>query len=91
MTYFITIHVLMTVKRSKVMRISNEPCPLQIMIAQKQLQTVEYFNYLGRMINEARCAHKIKSKIATAKEAFNRKKTLFVSKLDLNLRKKLVK
>ena len=33
----------------------------------------------------------IKSKIAMAKAAFNKKKTLFTSKLDLNLRKKLVK
>ena len=32
-----------------------------------------------------------KSKIAMAKAAFNKKKTLFTSKLDLNLRKKLVK
>jgi hypothetical protein len=29
---------------------------MQIMIDQKQVQTVEYFNYLGRMItNDARC------------------------------------
>jgi hypothetical protein len=33
----------------------------------------------------------IKSRIVTAKAAFNRKKTLFTNKLDLNLRKKLVK
>jgi len=33
----------------------------------------------------------IKSKIAMAKAGFNKKKTLFTSKLDLNLRKKLVK
>ena len=32
-----------------------------------------------------------KSRIATAKAAFNKKKTLFASTLDLNLRKKLVK
>jgi hypothetical protein len=32
-----------------------------------------------------------KSRIAMAKAAFNRKKTLFTSKLDLNLRKKLVR
>jgi len=32
-----------------------------------------------------------KSKIATAKAAVNKKKTLFTSKLDSNLRKKLVK
>ena len=32
----------------------------------------------------------IKSRIAMAKAAFNKKNTLFTSKLDLNLRKKLV-
>jgi hypothetical protein len=41
--------------------------------------------------NDARCARDIKSRIATAKAAFSRKKTLFRRKLDLNLRKKLVK
>jgi hypothetical protein len=35
--------------------------------------------------NDARCTREIKSRIV-----FNRKKTLFTSKLDLNLRKKLV-
>jgi len=33
----------------------------------------------------------IKSRIAMAKAAFNKKKTLFTSTMDLNLRKKLVK
>jgi hypothetical protein len=52
---------------------------------------VAYFNYLGSMItNDARCKREIKSMTATAKAALNRKKTLFTSKLDLNLRKKLV-
>jgi hypothetical protein len=41
--------------------------------------------------NDARCTREIKSRIAMAKAAFNKKKTLFTSKLDLNLRKKLVK
>jgi hypothetical protein len=41
--------------------------------------------------NDARCTREIKSRIAVAKVAFNKKKTLFTSKLDLNLRKKLVK
>ena len=58
---------------------------------QKQLENVEYFNYLGSMItNDARCTREIKSRIAMAKAAFNNKKTLFTSKLDLNLRKNLV-
>jgi hypothetical protein len=37
------------------------------------------------------CAREIKSKIALAKVAFNKKKALITSKLDLNLRKKLMK
>jgi hypothetical protein len=39
--------------------------------------------------NDAMCTREIKARIAMAKAAFNRKKTLFVSKLDLELRKKL--
>jgi hypothetical protein len=41
--------------------------------------------------NYARCTREIKSRIAMARAAFNKKKTLFRSKVDLNLRKKLVK
>jgi hypothetical protein len=74
------------------MRISRQPSPIQIMIEQKQPENVECLNYLGSMItNDARCIREIKSRIAMAKAAFNKKKTLSTSKLDLNLRKKLVK
>jgi hypothetical protein len=48
--------------------------------------------YLGSMLtNDGRCTCEIKSRIAMAKAAFNKKKTLFTRKLDLNLRKKLLK
>jgi hypothetical protein len=58
----------------------------------KQLENVEYFNCLGRMItNDARRTRKIKSRIVVAKAAFKSRKTLFASRLDLNLRNKLVK
>jgi hypothetical protein len=61
------------------------------MIDQKQTEKVEYFNFLGSVIkNDARCKRKIKSRIAMEKAAFNKKKTLFTSKLALNLRKKVV-
>ena len=36
-----------------------------------------------------RCTCEIKSRIVMAKAAFNKKKNLFTSKLDLNLRKRL--
>jgi hypothetical protein len=41
--------------------------------------------------NDARYTREIKSRIAMAKAAFSKKKNLFTSKLELNLRKKLLK
>jgi hypothetical protein len=74
------------------MRISRQPTPLQIKIDKKQVENVEEFNYLGIMItNDARCTREIKARIAMAKAAFNKKKTLLTTKLDLELRKKLIK
>jgi hypothetical protein len=40
--------------------------------------------------NDARCTCEIKSRVAMARAAFNKKKTVFTSKLDINLKKKLV-
>jgi hypothetical protein len=80
------------VEKTKVMRISRQPFPVKIMINQKQLKNVEYFKYLGSMLtNDARCTCEIKSRIAMAKAAFNKKRVIFTSTLDLKLRKKLVK
>jgi hypothetical protein len=82
----------MNVEKPKVMRISRQPYPLKIRIDQKQLENVEYFNYLASMItHDSRCTSETKSRIAMAKAAFSKKKTLFTSKLELNLRKELVK
>ena len=82
----------MNVGKTKVMRISREPFQAKIMIDQKQLENVEYFKYLGRMLtNGGRCTCEIKCRIAMAKSAFNKKRALFTSTLDLKLRKKLVK
>jgi len=62
------------------------------MIDQKQLENVERFKYLGSILtSDGRCTFDIKSRIVMAKAAFNKKKNLFTSILDLNLRKKLVK
>jgi hypothetical protein len=53
---------------------------------------VENFKYLGIIItNDATRTHEIKSRSAMAKEESNSQKALFTSKLDLNIRKKLVK
>jgi hypothetical protein len=55
------------------------------------LENLEYFNYIGSMItNGVRCIHEIKYRIAIEIAAFNKKRTLCTSKLDLNFRDKLV-
>jgi len=43
------------------------------------------------LTNDGRYTCEIKSRIAVAKAAFNKKRTLFTSILDLKMRKKLVK
>jgi hypothetical protein len=43
------------------------------------------------LTNDGKCTCEIKSRIAVAKSAFNKKRALFTSKMDLELRKKLVK
>ena len=62
------------------------------MIDQKQLENVETFKYLSSILtNDGRCNCEIKYRIAMVKTAFSKKKDLFTSTLDLELRKKLVK
>jgi hypothetical protein len=49
------------------------------------------FTFAFMIINGRKCKHGITSKTATAKAAFKRKETVFISKLDLNLRQKVLK
>ena len=57
-----------------------------------ELENVESFKYLGSFLtNDGICTCEIKCRIVMAKAAFNKKRTLFTSTLDLVLRKKLVK
>ena len=70
----------------------NQPLPVKIVIDQKQLENVESFKYLGSILtNDGRCTCEIKCRIAMAKAAFNKKRAVFTSTLDLESRKKLVK
>jgi hypothetical protein len=65
---------------TKVMRIKRQASTIHIIIHQKQLEKVEYFKYLGSMMtNDAKCTREIKSMIAMAKEAFNKKKAFLTA------------
>jgi hypothetical protein len=66
--------------------------PVKYIIGQKQLENVKSFKYLGDILkNDRRCTCEIKCRIDIAKAAFSKKRALFTSTLDLELRKKLVK
>jgi hypothetical protein len=61
------------------------------MTHQKQLENAQYFIHLDSVItNDARFTCEIISRIVVAKAAFNKMLAVVASKLDLNLRKKLV-
>jgi hypothetical protein len=80
------------VEEPKTVRISRQPTPLLIKEDREPVDNVEEFTYFGSMItNDARCTREIKTRIVMAKSAFKKKKTLLTSKLNLELRKKLVK
>ena len=69
----------MNVEKTKVIRISRQQFPVKIMIDQKQLENVEYFKYLCSILtNDGRCTCEIKCRIAMAKAAFNKKRTLYL-------------
>jgi len=71
------ILVCVTLEKTKVMIISRQPSPVKIMINRKQLENVESFKYLGSILtNDGRCTCEIKCRIAMAKAAFNKKRTL---------------
>jgi len=77
----------MNVQKPKVMRMSGQPSPLHIMIDQKQLENVGYFNYLGTII----MIHKMSNPGLPWQEQHWPRRRLFTSILYLSLRKKLVK
>jgi len=64
----------MNVEKPKVMKISMKPYQVHITMDKKQMENVEYFNYLDSVIttNES-CTRHTKSKTAIAKAALNKK------------------
>jgi hypothetical protein len=63
----------MNEEQNKVVRISRQPSPIQIMIEQKQQENVECFRYLDSMLtDDTICTPEIKSRIVVAKPAFKK-------------------
>ena len=63
---------------------------MQIKVNNRELKEVDHFKCLGSVLTrDGYCIREIKMRIATAKEAFNRKISLLTSKLNIELRKKI--
>ena len=63
----------LNVLKTKLIGMSRQPFPVKIMIHQKQLENVEYFNYMGSLIKQVNVSHirEIKFWIGSAKVAKN--------------------
>ena len=77
------------VEDTNVIRISKRPSPLQSRIDPKYLEHVEYLVIV--ITYDVRCTRVIKCRVALAQAPFNKRKAVFTSKLDFNLRNELVK
>ena len=80
------------VKKTKAMVVSkNEVKTVNIVVDEKSVEQVERFKYLGSLISQdGRCITDVKSRIAMAKEAFNRRKELLTKRMNIELKKKIV-
>ena len=76
-------------KKTEVMACSRKPIEISMRLGGKPLKQVNTFTYFGSKIrSDGRCAMDIRTRIAQAKQAFNKKKQLLTSKkLEVNVRK----
>ena len=81
------------VKKTKAMCISSHGGGrVRILIDAQKVEQVKRFKYLGSVITEdGHCDDDIRSRIAMGKAAFMEKKAILTSKMDLELRKRIMK
>jgi Reverse transcriptase (RNA-dependent DNA polymerase). len=80
------------IDKSQVMRVSRSNESLQIKVNNRELKEGDHFNYLGSVLmRDGYCTTEIKMRIAIANEAFNTKMSLLTPKLNIELKKKLVR
>ena len=80
------------VNKTKTMVIGKKTKKVNMRIRNEALEQVDSFKYLGCAISSnMSCSQEVKRRIAIAKEAFNRKRSIFCGPLEKELRKRLVK
>ena len=75
------------------MRIAKrQGAPVKTTIAGRNLEEVDNFKYLGSLLtNDGSCSKEIRTRIAMGKAAFEKEKRLLTGKLNMTLKKRLVK
>ncbi|CAF1496207.1 unnamed protein product [Didymodactylos carnosus] len=86
------------VKKTKVMRVCRKGSkkeggnPVNITIDGQVVEQVNQFRYLGSLISDdGTCLAEIKSRIAMAKKAFNKRRELLTKRMSTKLKKKVIK
>src|SRR6476661_7033908 len=81
------------IKKTKAMVVSrNGGERVNITVEGQSVEQVSKFRYLGSLISEdGRCLDDVKTRIGTAKDAFNKRKELLTRSIRVDLRKRLVK
>jgi hypothetical protein len=65
---------------------------VNILIKSEKLEQVDYFKYLGSYItSDCRSQIEVRKRIAMGKKAFNKKKVLLTHRLNLELKKRIIK
>ena len=74
------------------MVIGRKPKMIDVRIKGESIEQMDSFKYLGCNISgNMNCCQEVKQRIEMAKEAFNRKRSIFCGPLEKELRKRLVK
>src|SRR5207253_3578250 len=82
------------VKKTKVMRVSRKgEGTVNIgVIEGVRVEQVDRFRYLGSMITaDGRCESEIRIRIGMAKDAFGKRKELLAQKMNIRLKKRMIK
>ena len=80
------------INKTKTMVIRRKPKKIDILNEDEFVEQVDNFIYLGCNISSnMNCYQEVKQRIAMAKEAFNRKRSIFCGPLEKELRKRLEK
>ncbi|KAJ4449015.1 hypothetical protein ANN_00409 [Periplaneta americana] len=78
--------------KTKSMVLGRKVKKVNLQILNEAVEQVDSFKYLGCTISSnMSCCQEVKRRIAMAKEAFNRKRSIFCGPLEKELRKRLVK